>query len=624
MYDDPNFRPSIAEIVMVHAMFAIVHCQLAVRGARNEAHKAELNHSSNFHYHYALGFFSQLMASHTLADVQALTLLGCHLRNFPKPGACWMIVSIILNLAIEVGLHRSAKSWAASVQDPSALENEIRKRVFWTLLTLLVSVSGNLGRPLALRSEDWDVEMPELVDDEFILGDSIDMSKIGQCRFPVGLIGFRAVPIFLDVYNCIYTVKRSPQTYVDNVRGLERRIREWQDKWPREIVQHSASENELGHSHAQYLEIFTLHMRLLLRHPSLSLTSNVEFNNENLTICMDVSRKMLYHVKQLQKFSSLDGTWQTAALYVLAISTTLFAHWERRENVTLSSLETLKADMNAWLSIIGDMGHYMGMFSDFVLRVEGNVAYTLTGSGTKLQDTVRVATERTLKLLSHQLSSKYAQSPSISAEEIPSRSTPRTSDPSAPIIQHQPTSYTAYETPNEGIANTAQQRTNGHTTAYVVTPHLASHSTEVAHQNPSHYQYQNTSFPRDSSAFEQQQFAQSDTLPATAAAANAYMTSYQQPQASTAYAQSPAFLGASNYSPGSPSAWRQFTGDITSNLDPTTDYLSSASALMQLGRNEGPSTQIPIDMNAQQGNNINGGHQQSWPFLLFDNGQGVG
>ena len=363
MYDDPTFRPSIAEIVMVHTMFAIVHLQLAVRGSRDEAHKVELNHSSNFHYHYAMGFFPQLMASHTLADVQALTLLGCHLRNFPKPGACWMIVSIILNLAIEIGLHRSAKSWASSQQDPSPLENEMRKRVFWTLLTLLTSISGNLGRPLALRSEDCDVEMPEIIDDEFISEDSIDMSKAGHCRLPVGFMGFRAVPIFLDVYNCIYTVKRSPQTYIDNVLGFERRIREWQEKWPREILHHSEHEQELGHSHAQYLQIFTLHVRLLLRHPSLSLTSNTEFNNESLTICMDVSRKMLHHVKQLQKFKSLDGTWQTAALYVLAISTTLFGHWERRESVTASSLETLTADMKAWLSIIGEMGLFMGLFS---------------------------------------------------------------------------------------------------------------------------------------------------------------------------------------------------------------------------------------------------------------------
>lgn len=344
----------------MHTMFAIVHCQLAVRGFRDEAHKAELNHSSNFHYHYALGFFPQLMASHTLADVQALTLIGTHLRSFPKPGACWMIVSIVLNLAIEVGLHRSAKCWASTTQKLNALENEFRKRVFWALLTLLVSTSGNLGRPLALRSEDWDVEMPESIDDEYISESGIDLSKSGQCRFPVGHQGFLVVPVFIDLYNSIYAVKRSPQTYIDTVRGLEKRIQEWKEQWPPEIKRQSASENDLGHSHAQYLEIYPLQMRLLLRHPSLSLTTNVEFNRENLTICLEVSKKILHHVKQLQRYRSLDGTWQTAAIYILAISTTLFAHWERRDEITMDKMVTLKEEMTAWLSVIGDMAEMMG------------------------------------------------------------------------------------------------------------------------------------------------------------------------------------------------------------------------------------------------------------------------
>ena len=366
MYDDPTFRPTIAETVMVHTMLAIMHCQIAVRGSQNEAHKAELNQSSNFHYHYALGFFAQLIAGHTLADVQALTLLGSHVRNFPKPGACWMLVSTTLNFAIELGLHRSAKSWANTSNATSALDIEIRKRVFWGLLVLLVSASGNLGRPLALRFEDWDVEPPDMVDEELLGEDGIDTLKPKTCQFSVGYQGFRCMPIFIDLYNNIYAIKRSPQSYVDTVRGLERRIREWKEQWPPEIGHQSTTETDPNHTHAQYLEMCPLHLRLLLRHPSLSLTNDQEFNRENLTVCMEVSKKMLHHVKQLQKFQSLDGTWQTGALYVLAISTTLFGHWERRDLINSSILATLKEEMTAWLSIIGDMGNYMGACPDWL------------------------------------------------------------------------------------------------------------------------------------------------------------------------------------------------------------------------------------------------------------------
>ena len=360
IYDDPNFQPSVAEIVTVHTMFAIMHCQYAIRAPQNAQHQAELNHSSNFHYHYALGHCAQLITSHTLADVQALAMLCLHVRNSPKPTACWMIVSLVLDLAIELGLHRSAKRWAPSAKR-TPLEIEIRKRVFWSILVMHVDIAGNLGRPMALRPDDWDVEMPEAIDDEHLSENGIDSNNLGTCNFMIGIQSFSMTTIRMDLYNIIYAVKRSPHTYIETVLRLERRLQDWQDQWPPELKEDSASDNELGRVQAHYLAIWPLHIRLLLRHPSYSLATSPAFNTENLTICMDVSRKMLFHVKQVQQFKSLDGTWQTGALYVLAIATTLFGHWERKDQVTDNELATLRDDMSSWLSIIGDMSSMLGM-----------------------------------------------------------------------------------------------------------------------------------------------------------------------------------------------------------------------------------------------------------------------
>ena len=358
-YDDPNFKPSVAETVMVHAMFAIMYCQYAARAAHNAEHQAELNHSSNFHYHYALGHFAQLVASHTLADLQALTMLCLHIRNMPKPGACWMITSITLDLAIELGLHRSARRWARTSKR-SILEIEMRKRVFWSLLVIHVIVAGNLGRPMPLRPDDWDVEMPKAIDDDLLSDDGINTSRPGQCNFLVGIEASKVMPMYMDLYNNIYAVKRSPHTYVDTVLRLERRMREWSEQWPPELKHESAAVDEIGQSHHHHLAIIPLHMRLLLRHPSLSLAMSPDFNSENLTICMEVSRKMLFHARQLQKIKCLDGTWQAGALYVLAISTTLFGHWERRDQITQNDLNALREDMDSWLIVIADMSNLLG------------------------------------------------------------------------------------------------------------------------------------------------------------------------------------------------------------------------------------------------------------------------
>ena len=343
-------------------MFAAMSYQFAQRAARNSTHKKELNQASNFHYHYALGFFPQLMTSHTLADVQALALLCIHVRNLPKPGASWMLTSMTLNLAIELGLHRSAKNWAPCVTR-NLLEMETRKRVFWSIIWIHVLVGGSLGRPMALKSGDWDVEMPEMIDDDLLSEDGIDRSKPGKCKFIAGIQNYKITPIYIDLYNDIYAVKRSPQGYEATVRSIERRLQNFNQELPQEMMDDSAPEKEIG-MHLQYLHLWQLHIRLLLRHPSLSLTSSARFNAENLTVCLDVSKKILHHVKLIQEYQCLDITWQTGALFVLAIATTLYGHWERKAQLNLENLNTLKNDMYEWLRIMSDMDGLLGMYKN--------------------------------------------------------------------------------------------------------------------------------------------------------------------------------------------------------------------------------------------------------------------
>ena len=358
-YDDTHFKPSVAETVTVHASLAIAYCQYASRGARNPEHQAELHNATNFHYHYALGFFPQLMASHTLADVQALALLCIFLRNCPKPGASWMLTSIVLDLAIELGLHRSATNWAPSIKR-NILEIELRKRVFWSINWIHVLVGGSLGRPMALQAGDWDVEVPEAVDDELLSERGLDTSRKGKCGFLAGIENFKVLPIYMDLYNIIYAVGATPPNYEETVRGLERRLQEWHEQWPSEMQDASAFQSEIGRVHLQYLHMWRCHVRLLLRHPSLSTTTSAQFNTESLSMCLDTSKELLYHVKMLQAHRGLDVTWQTSALFVLAIATTLYGRWERRLQLTVPDFNVLKQDMQDWLSILSDMDTLLG------------------------------------------------------------------------------------------------------------------------------------------------------------------------------------------------------------------------------------------------------------------------
>lgn len=368
MYDDPTFRPTTAETVTVHMVFAIMFFQYAARNWEDAAQQANLNQQSNMHYHYSLGMFYQLACSHTVQDVQALTLICTHLRNFPKPGASWILCQTTMSLAIELGLHRSSKRWAADAT-PNRLDVEIRKRTFWAILTIHVTLSGKLGRPMPFRYEDFDVEMPELIDDELLSENGLDTSRPGRCMHEIGLHAIRMIPLYMELYSTIYAVRRHPDTYIGTISKLEAKLRTWKEGLPPDLVNGEAGTNEQeGRVFALYAQIWTLEFRLLLRHPSVSMTKDPAFNAESMRICVEASRQMLGVVRQLQKYKSLDTTWYNSAVYVMAITTTLFAQWDKRGDTSAADLAALREEMDMWLDIMGDVGALLGKQSLIVDR----------------------------------------------------------------------------------------------------------------------------------------------------------------------------------------------------------------------------------------------------------------
>jgi hypothetical protein len=212
-------------------VFAIMFFQYATRNWEDSVQQSHLTAQSNLHYHFSLGMFYHLIVSHTWQDVQALAMICIHLRNFPKPGASWILTSITMSLALELGMHRSVKRWSAEHQ-LNAVDIEQRKRTFWSLLAIHITLSGKLGRPMPIRAVDFDIELPEPIDDDLISEAGIDTTRTGRCIHNIGLTGWRMAPLFMELYDTIYAVRRSAETYVQTVNKLETDLRAWQASQP--------------------------------------------------------------------------------------------------------------------------------------------------------------------------------------------------------------------------------------------------------------------------------------------------------------------------------------------------------------------------------------------------------
>ncbi|EGO53347.1 hypothetical protein NEUTE1DRAFT_92544 [Neurospora tetrasperma FGSC 2508] len=374
IYDDPGFKATVPELVLVRMMISSMYFQYGIRNHREKPEDhAQLNDLSNKHYHWCLSKFFELAVSQTVTAVQALAMLASHTRNFPKPGCSFTIANFAMMKAIELNFHRSNKI----PNGRTTLENELRKRVWWSILGIIITLNGRLGRPMPITLEEFDIEFPIAIDDEYLGEDGIlDPSKIGHCCYQIGLAGFKAVPLYMEMYSSIYSVRRDPKKYVDTVAELEAGMRKLTNELPDCLRVEKCQPTDLVF--ALYTQAISLEFKLCLRHPSVCLEKDPKFCAENTRICEQTARKLLKVVGELLKLKSLDTTWYQLSVYVASTLTILVANWERRHEITHMEMATLRADMVLGLEIISEIGRLTGTGNRLATTLDTIIKQTIT------------------------------------------------------------------------------------------------------------------------------------------------------------------------------------------------------------------------------------------------------
>ncbi|KAI6884397.1 hypothetical protein KC360_g4276 [Hortaea werneckii] len=419
MYSQTH-EPNAAEETMIHMVLAIMFFQWS---ARNPSGSEQFRGSSFQHYHYALSIVPQLMSNHQIQDIQALALICSYLRSQPRPGAAWMFTNLVMGLAVESGLHRSNKAWPSTAAEKDMHLVEMRKRIFWSILLLHVAISGKLGRPMPLRSEDFDIEIPEEVDDT-IPGESTSLPKWKRCSFRAGIQGFKLLKILMNVYSTIYSVRSAGEPYEVRVRQLEKDLETFQNNVPPELAGGPQTREE-DRVPALYLQLSKIECDLLLHHPSLNRSGNSQTAVSHLELCLDASNKMLTVALQLKRLKSLDTTWFYTTDFLAAIFTTLFAFYEKRESLTQEDVGKLRGDMEKWLEVMGEVGELLGTGPKLEAAIRNIVDYSLTHINRRLA-------EQTASAASAAIASE-AQQPGLNAQQQPQPH------------QHQPQSFGGQE-----------------------------------------------------------------------------------------------------------------------------------------------------------------------------------
>lgn len=242
----------------------------------------------------ALQHISAARESHSVYNIEAMTLLVLYSLRSPSNSGIWYMIGLAMRTSIDLGLHREAH-----YNNLSPYRGQLRRRLFWSVYFLERVVALSLGRPYSIADRDIDANLPHDFDDS-IRDDAFISETLNAVPLPVGsrptsnltmciaLIQLKRLES--QIQTNIYRVDKTISSLFPEVTPLLSAIQDWEQSLP------SLTESENDYLHLQSNKA----IRLLLQ-PFLTI---VDPNDKLIGICLQASGQICESFKRLHQRNS--------------------------------------------------------------------------------------------------------------------------------------------------------------------------------------------------------------------------------------------------------------------------------------------------------------------------------
>ena len=189
------------------------------------------------YYLAALKYFEQAIKPMNLKTLQCFTLIAGYSLLTPTRTAVYYIVGLGVRLCQALGLHEEKTITMGPGGRPAdPLEVDMRRRIFWSILTMDYGLSHSLGRPahFATRREHIDVNFFELVDDPFITKECIRPAPQPSLKKWIAIHFYKMRLLQLEMRRKLYLKKR-PEPKDDQdpwFTEMQTKMEAWRDTSP--------------------------------------------------------------------------------------------------------------------------------------------------------------------------------------------------------------------------------------------------------------------------------------------------------------------------------------------------------------------------------------------------------
>ncbi|RDW70997.1 hypothetical protein BP6252_07560 [Coleophoma cylindrospora] len=277
------------------------------------------------HHAAALKLLDEILQFHDSRSVQALMLLAIYCLRAPQGPGAWTYVGLAIRIAVDLGLHRRT-----SAMRQVGLDNELRKRLFWSCYNLDRQVSIPLGRPFALSNRDIDVPFPldvdETTEDIAALEEASKTDSTAACTTSTTLSLFIHViklrMIESSVQQTIYRVDSSEEASDDEIDMFSAQLSEWKSTIPLDVQ----TKYQLGlgrDAYEQYMVHYYQCLRLLLYPQVIRPQVNPRYLKECAEACGGICRTL----KSLHQETSVGYSLMALQSVFMAGLTLIYCTW---------------------------------------------------------------------------------------------------------------------------------------------------------------------------------------------------------------------------------------------------------------------------------------------------------
>lgn len=188
------------------------------------------------YYLAALNFFEAAIRSMNLQTLQCYALIAAYSLLTPTRTAVYYVVGLAVRLVQDLGMHeeRSVR-FGPDGKELNPLDVDMRRRLFWIILTMDLGLSHTLGRPsiYAASIEHIDVEFFQTCDDQFISPNGIYPAQPSLKKW-IAQHFYKMRILQLEIRRKLYQAKRStPKNDNDPwFKQMEDKLVRWRDASP--------------------------------------------------------------------------------------------------------------------------------------------------------------------------------------------------------------------------------------------------------------------------------------------------------------------------------------------------------------------------------------------------------